>query len=351
MIEKDSDYLTKFINMNPKDKTFRVRFRKVGQGDTIILEWYKENLMRIGIIDCKDDENSRNAAIAYLNHLLFFQEEKFKIEFVFFSHPHDDHCEGAVCLMEFLSATDLLPERFGTTIEFDHNFKGSSDVSEELVNKIRHARERYFPQPTVDWLILAHEVSFDLNDHYELRCLSPEPGLLKKYYDIVDGKEKMSTEVDSSIANLLSTIITISSKNKYCILTSDTPLTRFKLLSQKTNYKIFTTELWLAQVPHHGSKHNFFEPFWQQLKNTTPHCKAVISVGKNSYGHPSGIVVTLLGLMKYEIETTDQSKVKKRNQHKYNDKYELSEQLHRDLLEISGEVDHGHEDIVHDWPL
>jgi competence protein ComEC len=58
----------------------------------------------------------------------------------------------------------------------------------------------------------------------------------------------------------------------------------------------------IAKVPHHGSKFAANEEWWEVVHPQM----AVISVGKNNYGHPSAEIMDLLTKMGSRIERTDQ---------------------------------------------
>jgi len=69
----------------------------------------------------------------------------------------------------------------------------------------------------------------------------------------------------------------------------------------------------LFKVPHHGSRTGITDTFLQKIsfarrplvKEKAP--LAVISVGKNSYGHPDAGIVKKLGLEGFDVLRTDQS--------------------------------------------
>jgi len=61
----------------------------------------------------------------------------------------------------------------------------------------------------------------------------------------------------------------------------------------------------VLKVPHHGSKYSTSEEF---LKKTTPEL-AVISVGKNSFGHPTEEVIGRLKDQAIKLLRTDQDRV------------------------------------------
>ena len=76
------------------------------------------------------------------------------------------------------------------------------------------------------------------------------------------------------------------------LLTSDTPT---KLYQPETGIEV-------VKVPHHGSKTDFDAGWWRQARPAL----AVVSVGKNSYGHPVPEVMKSLNDLGIRILRTDQ---------------------------------------------
>jgi hypothetical protein len=58
-----------------------------------------------------------------------------------------------------------------------------------------------------------------------------------------------------------------------------------------------------CQVSHHGSINNYFGTFWRLMKHDQ-NSIAFISVGVNSYGHPSAEVIEKIRNYNYSIEQT-----------------------------------------------
>ena len=57
----------------------------------------------------------------------------------------------------------------------------------------------------------------------------------------------------------------------------------------------------VAKVPHHGSKYGWDEAWWNKNRPGL----AVVSVGKNSYGHPTEEVIKSLGSLNIKLLRTD----------------------------------------------
>ena len=72
-----------------------VNFKNVGQGDSIIIEWKRDSLSKIGIIDCNLMGNKNPT----LEHII--SSNYSEIDFIILSHPHYDHFSGLVQILEY----------------------------------------------------------------------------------------------------------------------------------------------------------------------------------------------------------------------------------------------------------
>ena len=73
-------------------------------------------------------------------------------------------------------------------------------------------------------------------------------------------------------------------------------------ISQEVESRLDLNEAELLKVAHHGSKYSTGEDF---IKQVSPEA-AVISVGKNSFGHPTGEVLETLSNHQVRVFRTDQ---------------------------------------------
>ncbi|MFM9838754.1 MAG: hypothetical protein ACKVOQ_10855 [Cyclobacteriaceae bacterium] len=93
--------------------------------------------------------------------------------------------------------------------------------------------------------------------------------------------------------------------DEHILLTSDAERQTFKRIVMKDFHKIFSkSTLELGQVSHHGADSNYYDKFWKNQSKISL-CPAVISVGKNSYGHPSDSVIRSLEQLDYKVELTN----------------------------------------------
>lgn len=162
-----------------------------------------------------------------------------RIDYLFISHPDDDHVNGIL---------ELLDKEY-SFIDVRHVFMS---VSDERVSELAEDRN-------LDVTILKSGDSIN-NGNLYIKCLSPDTG--EKTKDLND----------------MSLVLEVSYKNTFDVLfTGD--------ISADIEGKILdkVTEVDLLQVPHHGSRFSSSEAFLKRVKPGI----AVISSGKgNSYGHP-----------------------------------------------------------------
>ncbi|CAN5367076.1 hypothetical protein BH23BAC1_BH23BAC1_20470 [soil metagenome] len=279
----------------------RVTFKDVGSGDTIFLEWKHEGVEKYGIIDCKL-KNHKNPILNQLKQLHVKE-----IEFIILSHPHYDHYSGLNSLLDYCENKGITIKLFGYT---------SYTIPESLQMAVRghiakRDLERLFQRMNalhIKGIIeeIGHISSttrvFILSENLNLEILAPTTKDLndynsRKYRNLLDIKRNYSD------ANLLSTFIRIYSDKWSYLLTSDTWEEIYKRFLQKKVLQGWG-EVIFGQISHHGANENYFHhKFWKALtrKKDSP---TIISVGKNSYGHPSMKVINSLENFGYKVFTT-----------------------------------------------
>ena len=83
------------------------------------------------------------------------------------------------------------------------------------------------------------------------------------------------------------------------LLTGDFPIEKEEILVSSLE----NIQSQVLKIAHHGSKYSTSENFLEKVKPA----EAVISVGKNNYGHPSSEVIERLERNGVKIRRTDQS--------------------------------------------
>ena len=281
---------------------FHLIFKNVGQGDSIILKWIKDDSkIGIGIIDC-NILSGTNPILNYVkdNHIEY-------IDFIVLSHPHDDHFSGFEELFIFCEENEIKIGTFYHTLsQHPAYFQASSSVAatsklHSLFKKILALfRSGKINKQAIDQF--SQEII--LNRNLKMKCLSPSE---REKDDFLNTKTYYHNEESSGNhpkTNLLSTIFKVYCEDWYFLLTSDAVKSSFIRLGLKHNDEFESKSLVIGQVSHHGAESNFSGKFWE-LKARKEHAHAVFSVGTNSYNHPSRSAIQRLIDEGYAIHYTN----------------------------------------------
>lgn len=281
-----------------------VNFKNVGQGDSIIIEWKRDSLSKIGIIDCNLIGNKNPT----LEHII--SSNYSEIDFIILSHPHYDHFSGLVQILEYCELNKITIGKFLHTSQqvpaYLRVATRSTIANNELVllfKKINLLRKK----GVIQFLsyIIDEIKDIKLNDELSLSFLAPST----VEYENFLSKTPLFDDEDAnnnSQGNWLSTVLKFYTAEWYILLTSDATIQTLKRVGIQRK-KEFQTNLRLGQSSHHGSTKNHNDEFWKTKyhKEKTP---IVISVGKNSYQHPSKNVIDFFSNPKhnYKIFSTNQ---------------------------------------------
>jgi len=272
----------------------KLTFKEVGQGDSIIIEWSKEEKEFIGFIDCNLKPGKINPSLKYLQSTSYQT-----IEFIILSHPHDDHYSGLNELLLYCESKGIVIKKFYHTCHSVPVFLKSADsfklFLKSVVFSAEARKEIYKMFHTIKRLkhlniiekvppITDETKEIVLADGFKLDFLSPSDTEYDTYNSLA---HKMNPVVKSNNpdANYLSTVITIYNENYSILLTSDAVTAALKRLGLRATKRL-GNNLSLAQIPHHGALANFYKAFWKN-RSIPKGMPAVISVGENFYEHPS----------------------------------------------------------------
>lgn len=281
----------------------KITFKNVGQGDSIILEWHRADGVNVGILDCKKIEG-RNPIV---QHLIDNQTDK--IFFILLSHPHYDHYSGLLELFEFCEKENIAIKYFAHTAHVDPAYfrwfetnKGGALMLAKIFAKSIELQKKglihHIGYPFQDWTL-------QLNADYQLLSLSPSDNEIREYYRRVKFFQNHSRKQCSQSANLLSTVLKITNKDAYILLTSDAEKSTFERLHNTCMDDYLSEKMMLCQIPHHGSFNNHYAPFWTDLKRRS-YCPAVVSAGEhNRYNHPEPELVKSFEEMDYHLYATN----------------------------------------------
>ena len=242
------------------DKKLHLVACNVGQGDAILAVYGEIQILVDGgpdrrVLDCLSE------------HLPFWDRE---IELVVLTHPQKDHFGG---LIEVFKTYKV--DNFASTA-----LDSSSQEFKVLKNQVGSSGARVV-NPNVGM-----EIAFDL---IHLDMVHPSYAFLASEgtpSSAMGGEGVLGAYTSGRDPNDFSIVAILRFKNFDALLTGDiSPEVMNEVLSQG---RIGDVEY--IKIPHHGSKNGLTK---ELLDTSTPDL-AVISVGKNSYGHPHQEVLKLL---------------------------------------------------------
>jgi len=281
------------------DSKFHLVFCDVGQGDAILLT---KGLTQVLIDGGPNDKVLQCLA----NNLPFFDRT---LEVVVLTHPEADHLTGLLSVLDKYRVDNFFagPEGNNSAVfaELSSKLKAQNSIhltsSGLMLSKVEalklKRKTQNFPtrirNPYTGETIKIGEIT--------LQTLWPERNFVSQKLSNI--AENSNQELSSSSVlgmqtgnlklNQFSLVFLLKYKNFSAILMGDADQT------VQNDILIFNSliPLDILKFPHHGSKTGMSESFLQTIKPK----EAVISVGKNSYGHPTTEALDLL--KKYGVKT------------------------------------------------
>lgn len=234
----------------------KLHFFDVGQGDAIYYRTGAGN-------DVLIDSGPGDAVLGKLGKVMPFWDRE--LELVILTHPHADHISGMVELLKrYKVKTVMLPHA-------EHN----SEVYKTLLSGLE-AEKTSIVRPRLGQRIFLDEVSvFDI------------------YYPVLIKFEDQPKDI-----NDVSVVGRLSFGKINVLLTGDAGRDIENLLLRLG----LPLQAEILKVAHHGSRHSSTLEFLNAASSTY----AVISVGKNSYGHPHEEVLGFLEKSQAKLFRTDE---------------------------------------------
>lgn len=242
------------------DNNLHLVFCNVGQGDGIFIR--SPNGTDI-IVDSGPDGSILGCLS---DHMPFWDRT---IELSFLTHPHEDHMRGFISIFKRYKVLNFATE----------NLKNDTVLYREVVKKIQKAKIK-------SQNLIAGD-KFKISDGTQIRVVGPSKDFLER----TSPNKKIGESKEFASLELL-----ISSGSFRALLTGDSQIEELNEAQQ------FLSKVDIFQIPHHGSKYGTDSQF---LNSTNPKL-AVISVGKNKYGHPSAQVLKILSELNVKYLRTDQ---------------------------------------------
>lgn len=243
---------------------FRVSFLDVGQGDATLIQFNNGEQM---LVDCGKDRQ----VLSRLGSVLPFYDRS--IDYLLVTHPDLDHYGGCVDVLRNYAVKQIILNGHSKQDSFYEQFERAIADEKAAVKFIQTPHVWKIASSTLEFLspdnTLAMAVGSDDSNNYSIvfRLLNASSSFL------------FTADMEMPLENAL--------LNKYCLNTStfDCPSLEAKVL----------------KVGHHGSDTSSGEGFLQAAKSK----EAIISVGKNTYGHPSLRVIRKLERAQMEVLRTD----------------------------------------------
>lgn len=244
----------------------------VGQGDAILIQLQDTQILIDGgkgrkVLDCLSS---------------YMSPWDRKIELVVLTHPQLDH--------------------FGGLIEVVKRF----DIDAFLASGLDSEGEQYqvlkgeLKQKGIKLLDSSIDTKISIGAIY-LDILWPSKEFVEKYYvatETISSEKVLGTFTSKRDPNDFSIVVNLRLGNFDALLTGDIGLD----VVDEVLATGLIGDVEYLKVPHHGSKNGLTK---ELLEASTPEI-AVISVGKNPWGHPHGEVLKLLGDSAAKILRTDQ---------------------------------------------
>ena len=237
------------------ERTFsplRVVFLNVGQGDAILISQGKTQVLIDGGRDGK-------VLLGRLGRQMPFWDRQ--IESVIATHSDADHVGGLAAVIS----------RYHVSAYLSNGSEGESDV-------FRHLRETLEADRSVGQSVIGTQSRIVFPGGAELRVLFPENGAAKALSETNEG----------------SIVIRLVFGDTSFLFTGDLPHEE-TVLPDITPTKVL-------KVAHHGSKYSTSDEWLSRVRPDD----AIISVGKNRYGHPSDEILSRLRQRGVRILRTDQ---------------------------------------------
>lgn len=278
-----------------------LKFKDVGQGDSIFISWNEKGKLKIGIIDCCKYAG-RNPILEEIQAI----KSDFEVAFLIISHGHQDHYSGVKELLNYCHYNNLIIQNVTSTlnpcqVQF---FNLNSERSErKAIYELLVSLKRFYKSGTIKETYPAYNnfTKFEI-ENYILECLYPR----HENYDIlesnIDEYRRKNTQRLINL-NYISAIFKLTNPSIYALLTSDCLIESLNYI-EKNDDDIQNKELHLAQVPHHGSIKNHNQQFWENRKKVTD-CPAVISSGESNHNLPNEEVVRSFSDLGYKIYSTN----------------------------------------------
>lgn len=250
----------------PLRRPLEITFLDVGQGDCIFIRTpYGQHIL----IDGGGDsiywqQRGKNVGLKTVVPYLQYRGVE-HIDVVILSHPHEDHLFGLLAVLE----------HFHVGLVVDNGQPHTTPSYKQYLQLIEDKNIDYHTARSGDKLKLSGGIT--------LEVLHPS---------------QLLSHTNSDINNN-SLVINLSYHGCNVLFTGDIEIEGLNnLLSRQIIHQVD-----VIKVPHHGSKTAFMPELYLSVQPR----HAVISVGRNSFGHPDPSLLTFLAKQQIDVSRTDES--------------------------------------------
>lgn len=270
------------------DNKLHLVFCDVGQGDSAYIR--APNGM-----DMLIDGGPNEKILSCLGkHMPFYDRT---IDLVVLTHPQNDHLAGLVSVLERYTVKNFIIGVEGNSTQ------GYQKLVSLLSEKKIPIRNLYsgdeFALGEVKFTVLWPERKWVIS---KLKSqlgsgLKGDKGLTLSLDGLTPGSAVLGISTDTDL-NLFSYNLHLKYRDFDVLFTGDAD----SKIQTEIGKAVFLPDIEVLKVPHHGSKTGLLPEFLDKLKPET----AVISVGKNSYGHPAEQTINQLQSRNIMVRRTDQ---------------------------------------------
>jgi len=256
--------LLSYLHFNTKQESkSRVIFFDIGQGDSALIQFKNDSKM---LVDCGVDKK----ILAKLGKYLPFYDRT--IDYLLVTHPDLDHYGGCIDVLKRYKVKNIITN--GEKKEYDKYWLAwAQAVRLENANEVVIAR-------TSTWKISSSTLEFLWPDKEGSKSGNSKSIVFR----LVNSQTSImfTGDIEEEVEDLL--------VEEYCNFSSSS----IKQVCPKLESK-------MLKVSHHGSDSSTGVKFLQAVNPN----KAIISVGHNSFGHPSLRILRRLERISAEILRTD----------------------------------------------
>ena len=268
----------RFDSIKQDDMT--VYYLDVGQGDCSFIKFHNNQTM---LIDSGTKESVDNLVKILVDYI--YKDKPLIIDYVLLTHSDMDHSGGLLDIMNIFQVNNIFRPRI-----FDTYNGETIDIERDNSLNEKNCIDNSYYHSLINSFYLEPNCNVYFTDKDSCNEFFDEKNLDVKFYF-------PSKDFYSSVTNEYSPIFNISYKGQNFLFTGDT---NDDIEKQVCNNEDLPNVTFL-KVAHHGSKYGTSKELLNEVKPQN----AIISVGANTYGHPTWNVINRLDDIGSNVYRTD----------------------------------------------